>query len=262
MSSRVLSVVATALLAAVAGYGLAGAGPASDTATAAEAGQARALLLNCLRGKRPADRAAWYVGEMDQVPSGQRMRMRFTLYERIGTSKHWRRIASPSLRAWHLSDAGVKRFIYRQHVDGLKEATAYRMSIDFQWLDASGERIASAVRESGICRQPGKLANLAFRDDVHGRPGRAPGTYGYAARIHNNGAAPSAPTEIELRVNGAQVDVKRVGRLAPGERRMIRFVGPACTSGVEGRLDPASRVREISEGDNVVTVPCSRAIFD
>lgn len=263
MSSR-FAAVASALMASVAIAVSIDGAPLTDRAdaSATASGPADAFMIGCSRGKQPSARTAFFGGQMDQVPGGERMRMRFALYERIGTSKRWRAIAVPALRGWHVSDPGVKRFIYRQHVDGLKQATAYRMRVQFQWFDAKGERIANTYDDSAVCRQPGRLANLAFRADIHGRPGSVPGTYGYVARIHNNGRAASPQTQIELRIDGAQVDVKSIGRLRPGERRFIRFVGPACVSEVAGRIDLEDAVREITKRDNAVAAPCSQAILE
>jgi subtilase family serine protease len=135
------------------------------------------------------------------------------------------------------------------------------MGVKFQWLDGDGERIAAGFERSPACRQPGKLANLAIREDVHARQGPTKGTYRYAVLIHNNGKRTSPRTKLELRVDGAQVDVRPIGRLAPGERRTVRFVGPACKREVKARLDPKDAVREITEADNVRRTACDRVLL-
>ena len=263
MSSRVSAVLACACsLLVAAGISTAvGSGSGDAVAKESDPGSPRAFLIECSRGKRPADRTALFAGQMEQIPGGARMRMRFDLYERIGNSKHWKGLAPPALRVWRDSDPGVKRFVYRQRVDGLKEATSYRMGVRFQWLDASGGVIATDSEESAICRQTGKLANLAFRDDVHVRPGSTAGTYRYAALIHNNGKKTSPATQLQLLVDGAEVDVRPIGRLAPGDRRRVRFVGPQCKTEVRAKLDPRDVIREIAERDNLVVVPCERAFL-
>jgi hypothetical protein len=234
---------------------------AGAMAKASDPGSPQAGLIECSHGDEPAQRSAVFSGEMTQISGAVRMRMRFELQERIGRSKDWRGVDSPALRSWREADPGVTRFVYRQRVEGLKEATAYRMGVKFQWFDGDGERIAKGYEHSPTCRQRGKLANLGIRDDIHARQGPTGGTYRYVVLIHNNGKTSSPRTKLELRVDGAQVDVRPIGRLAPGERRTVRFVGPACKRSVKARLDPRDAVREITEADNVKRTRCDRVVL-
>jgi CARDB len=252
---------ATCLVATIAICLLtAGSGPDAAAARASVTGSPQALLIECSHGKRPSDRSALFSGQMDQIADATGMRMRFDLSERIGSSTVWRDVASPALRTWRYADPGVLRFLYRQRVDGLKEATAYRMTVRFRWLADDGSVVAKNSARSPVCRQPGKLPNLAVRDDVRARSGPTGGTYRYVVTFHNNGRVSSPPTKLKLRVDGAEVDVRPIGRLQPGERRRVRFVGPACEHDVQARIDPGNRVREITESDNLRTVPCEQAL--
>jgi hypothetical protein len=223
---------------------------------AASPGFAKVKLEECSTGKDPAQRWAVFRGEMRQIPEASQMQMRFDLAEKIGKSV-WRGVGPLAVGKWHVSDPGIQRFIYRQRVENLKPATAYRMVVHFRWVDADSEQVAQRILRSAPCRQRGKLPNLAVRDDVHLRAGPAEGTYRYAVYIRNNGLKASPPTELRLAVDGAEVDVKRVGRLRSGQKRIVRFVGPACASEVTASLDPNDVVREITERDNVRTTSCS-----
>jgi hypothetical protein len=225
-------------------------------AGAAEPGFAAVELEACSTGKTPAQRWAVFRGEMHQIPAAAQMRMRFDLAEKIGKSV-WRGVGPLAVGEWHVSDPGVEQLIYRQRVENLKPATAYRVDVYFRWVDGSGEKVAQRILRSVPCRQRGKLPNLALRDDVHGRPGPVEGTYRYAVYIRNNGLKASPPSEVRLAVDGAEVDVRRVGRLRSGEKRIIRFVGPACARGVTASLDPNDVIREITERDNVRQTRCA-----
>jgi hypothetical protein len=225
---------------------------------AAAPGRAEIALVECRTGKTAGERSAIFRGDMGQIAQASQMRMRLDLSERIGTGL-WRGVAGYD-RKWSYSKPGIQRLVFEQSVLNLKPATRYRMNGTFQWLDAEGRPVASRRLLSPICRQRGKLPNPAVRDDVRARPGPSPSTYRYAISLHNNGVVASPPFAVRLTVDGAEVDVRRVGRLRPRERRRIRFVGPACNGSVRAEIDPNDVVREITERDNVRTTACSRAI--
>jgi hypothetical protein len=254
MSSRLPPAVV--LLAALA---VALSSSAASVAAVAPGGS-EVTLVECRTGKAAGERSAIFRGEMSQMPQASQMRMRLELAERIGTSV-WRGIAGLAPRGWRYSKPGIQRFVFDQTVLSLKPATRYRMSGSFQWLDDEGEVVARQSSTSSICRQRGKLPNPAIRDDVHARSGPTEGTYRYAIHVGNNGVAASPPFEVRLSVDGGEVDVRRVGRLRPRERRTLRFVGPACVGGVKAEIDPNDVVREITERDNVRRTPCSRAFL-
>jgi hypothetical protein len=251
--------IAIAALAAsssilVAAPGLAG-GP-QRVAAAAKPGQHSVELLKCSSGKQAAKRWALFRGEMKQIAEGTGMRMRFELSEKLGADP-WRAVHAPGLGEWLDASAGISRFAYRQKVAGLKPATRYRVVVTFQWLDGSGHVAAEAASKSRTCRQRGKLPNLAIRDAVKVREGPTPDTYRYAVRIGNDGKAPSGRSELVLRIDGAEVDSRPIGRLKAGARRTVRFVGPACQSQVAAQIDPKDVVRETTEQDNARTGGCT-----
>ena len=250
-SRRPFSVVILALALLVLG--------AAPSAQAVEPGFANVALIDCSSGKRPEARSAVFLGEMSQIAEATQMRLRFDLSEKVGTSP-WRGVGPYAVGEWRYSKPDVKRLEYRQRVVGLKPATKYRMTVTFQWLDGDGRVVAERYLRSRPCRQRGKLPNLAFRDSIHTHPGPTPGTYRYAVRIHNNGVVASPPSELRLSVDGAEVDVRRIGRLRSGERRIVRFVGPACKGRVVAQLDPRDTVREITEQDNLKTSTCDRLL--
>jgi hypothetical protein len=255
MSSRLPLVAAVSSVLAVL-PAVALAAPGADVVAAAQPGPASVQLLECVNGKKAPQRSALFRAEMTQIAVAQRMRLHFTLYEKVGSSTSWRRVLESP---WHHSNPGVKRFAYQQRVAGLRSATKYRMKVSFHWLDADGNVVAESSANSKSCRQRGKLPNLGIRGAIKMREAATRGTYRYVVRIHNNGAAASPRSALRLVVDGAEVDVRPIGRLRKGERRTVRFVGPPCAGEVSAQLDPTDAVREVTEKDNTRVAACSPA---
>ena len=100
----------------------------------------------------------------------------------------------------------------------------------FRWLDADGERVASAKSTSAICRQADLRPNLRPLG-VEARPGAD----AEHARYVVPGRQPRA-------LAGRPVRRRRLGRrhtltpaqapeLAPGERALVEVQGPPCQEG-------------------------------
>lgn len=223
---------------------------------AATAANGSAELVECKRGKHATDRLAVFRGEMTQVEGATRMLMRFALYEKVGSGK-WLGIAAPGIDRPREARPGIRRFAYRQRVLNLRKGAAYRVGIVFRWYDADGKQVRWEQAESPVCRQPGKLPNPRIRDSIKAGDGPTPETVRYAVRIHNSGSVAVKDVQLRLTVDGAEVDTRRIGRLKPGQRRSIGFVGPACRGAVVARLDPDDLIPEISERDNVMRTPCA-----
>ena len=223
-------------------------------ATVAANGSAK--LVECKRGKQAKDRLAVFRGEMTQVEGATRMLMRFSLYETVGLGA-WLGIRAPGVNVPHEARPGITRFAYRQRVVNLKKGAAYRVGIVFRWYDADGKQVKGEVADSPVCRQPGKLPNPRIRDSVKVGDGPTPATPRYAVRVHNTGTVTVNNVLLRLSVDGAEVDTRKMGRLKPGQRRSIGFVGPVCRGVVVARIDPDNVIPEISERDNVVRTPCT-----
>lgn len=234
------------------------AGAASGSAWAATTSardKAAVELLECSRGKKATDRSALFRGSMAQVPDGQSMRMRFQLGERIGRGI-WLPVAAPGLGVWHESRPGVLQFAYRQRIDALQKGTSYRVHVSFEWRDAAGNVLASEVKRSKTCRQGGSLPNLLLRGEQRVDPGPTPDTARYTVQVRNTGFAVARGVEVRLRIDGAELDVRKIASLRSGESRKVRFLGPVCRSTKLVEVDPRDTVREISERDNSRRSPC------
>jgi hypothetical protein len=254
VSSRRL-ILAAALVAAFAPIAVADAGPHS--ADAAVAGGS-VTMLECSKDKAAADRRAVYRGEMDLIAAATHMQMRFELAEKVGRGA-WAGVAAPDLGVWREARPGIARFAYRQRVLGLQRGTAYRMAVDFRWLADGGKVVRQEAKRSPVCRQPGKLPNLRIRDRIVMKQGPTPDTARYLVKIGNTGRFKARRVELTLRVDGAEVNTVRIGRLRSGQRRTIRFVGPVCGTRIEAEIDPHDVVREITEKDNERVTSCTSA---
>lgn len=223
---------------------------------ATTAANGSAELVECKRGKQAKDRLAVFRGEMTQVEGATRMLMRFNLYEKVGIGS-WLGIAAPGINRPREARPGITRFAYRQRVVNLKKGSAYRVGIIFRWYDAAGKEVKHEMAQSPVCRQPGKLPNPRIRDSVKVGDGPISETSRYAVRVHNTGKVTVSNVLLRLSVDGAEVDTRKIGRLKPGQRRSIGFVGPVCRGQVVAQLDPDNLIPELSERDNIMRTLCS-----
>lgn len=213
-------------------------------------------LTECARGAAVEAGRAEFRGVMRRVEGTERMWMRFTLEERVGDGE-FAQVPAPGLEVWRKSRPGVERFVYRQEVLALAEGSIYRVRVHFRWYDGEGRLIRREARRSRKCRQPGMLANLRVGRIMAVPLRGSPNIARYAVQVANRGRGPAEGVEVSLAVDGGAVDVAPVGALAPGEVRRVFVNGPACTTSIEGRVDPRDLVRESSEDDNTHNVPCA-----
>jgi CARDB len=212
-----------------------------------------AKMLECRSSDSADSRSAIFLGRMRAIPGTDRMLMRFTLRERFGDEK-LHSVTVPELRAWRSAKPGIKDFRYKQTVTGLQGGGEYRVTVDFRWLDADGNLLRKARRQSGVCRQEGELANLKI-----GLPSALPGPEGtavYFVRVVNDGKAVARDVAVELFVDGAATNVSHIDSVAPGETREARFTGPACKRNLRMVVDPGDSIKERLESDNVSLVRC------
>jgi hypothetical protein len=230
--------------------------PSGASAAARTSANVSADVVECVRGKQAKNRQAVFRGQMKQTGDGARMQMRFALAEKVGSSR-WTGVKAPGIGVWHEARPGVATFAYRQRVVALQKGTSYRAVVHFRWLAPNGSTVRREVSKSPVCRQPGRLPNLKVRDSVSTEPGPTAETLRYAVKVGNTGYATATDVEVRLLVDGAEIDTLVLRRLKPGDRRVVRFVGPICGGEVKALIDPNRRVRELSERDNLIRTPCS-----
>ena len=257
MSSR--SPIAVATTVAALALVLLVAPDDSGRAAPPKADHGSAELIECRQGKQAKDRRATFRGEMTQLGGPHttwRMQMRFTLSEKVGRGA-WASLDTPGIGVWREARPGIVRFAYRQRVVALQKGTSYRALIEFRWLTTDGKRVLRESERSPVCRAPGKLPNLAVKGSIDIQPGPTESTRRYAVKVGNTSIVTARRVELMLLVDGAEVDTRTIGRLNGGDRRTVTFVGPACASRVEARIDPHAAIRETTERDNALSTVCS-----
>ena len=133
----------------------------------------------------------------------------------------------------------------------LAKAAIYKMDVAFRWYDAEGQLLRETLKRSRRCRQPGALPNLRI-DRVGQRPSGQ-----YYVRVGNFGRSVAPAPSVQLFVDGEDAGLVSLPNLLPDAIRGRLFSGPPCEGFVQAVVDPAASVRESSEDDNALTVPCA-----
>jgi hypothetical protein len=199
------------------------------------------------------DRAAAFYGRMDTSAGASKLALRFVLLERLGTDDRWNKLDLPALRQWHTSQAGVKRYGWKQTVDNLHLGGAYKARIQYRWLSASGVVLDSQTRETTVCRGP--LPNIAL-GQLTARPGPMADTRTYRIEVQNTGKSDADDVDVSLSVDRAMLDTVTLDHLGAGEVRIVSFNGPACRREVSVKADPGNSIGERSEDDNSQVSSC------
>jgi CARDB len=200
-----------------------------------------------------ADRAATFYARMDTIPGASRMQIRFQLQERLGRDDTWSKLDVPLLRQWHTSQAGVKRFGWKQTVDALRVGGAYRARVQYRWLSAAGTAIDTFTRDTPVCRGP--LPNIVV-GDLAVKPGPTADTKTYRVTISNRGKVDADEVDVQLSVDKAILDTVTVSSLSAGESRTVSFNGPDCRRGIRVKADPGNSIGETIEDDNSQLFSC------
>jgi hypothetical protein len=200
-----------------------------------------------------SDRAATYYARMDTIPSASKLQIRFQLLERLGRVEPWRKLDVPALRPWHTSQAGVKRFGWKQTVDALRVGGAYKARVQYRWLSATGTVLATATRESPACRGP--MPNIAV-GELSVNPGPTDNTRTYRVGISNTAKVDVTQVNVSLSVDKAILDTVTVAQLAVGETKTVSFTGPVCRHAVRVTADPGNLIGETLENDNSQLFSC------
>ena len=200
----------------------------------------------------PARQATFYA-RMDTISGASKMQMRFQLMERLGRDDTFSKIEVPALKPWRTSQAGVKRFGWKQNVDGLHLGGAYKSRVTFRWLSASGTVLDTATRDTPICRGP--LPNLAI-GDLTVKPGPTDDTRIYRIDIQNTGKVDADDVDVQMSVDRASLDTVTINNLAAGDTRTVSFTGPVCNKGIRVFVDPGNSIGETIEDDNSEHFAC------
>ena len=200
-----------------------------------------------------SNRAATFYARMDSVAGAAKLQIRFQLLERLGRDDSWSKLDVPALRQWHTSQAGVKRFGWKQTVDALRIGGAYKARVQYRWLTAAGTVLDSVSRDTPVCRGP--LPNLAV-GNLTVKPGPTSDTRTYRVDVTNRGKIDADDVAVSLSVDKAILDTVTVSHLAAGETRTVSFNGPPCRRAVRAKADPDNSIGETVEGDNSELFAC------
>lgn len=200
-----------------------------------------------------ANRAATFYARMDTIAGASKMQIRFLLQERLGRDDTWTKVDVPALRQWHTSQAGVKRFGWKQTVDALRIGGAYKARVQYRWLSAAGTVVDSDARDTPVCRGP--LPNIIV-GDLSGKAGPSADTEIYRVTIENSGKVDADEVDVSLSVDRAVLDTITVSHLAAGETRTVSFTGPTCRRAVRVKADPGNSIGETIEDDNSQLFAC------
>jgi len=246
LPAAILALLALALAAPAAG----GAVPRSA---------AKAVLADCERGTDldSTGRAAVFEGQMRPVRGAAKMQMRFSLQARTPDTVRWSSVAAPGFGTWLSSQPGTSRYVYTKRVEGLLAPASYRVQLRFRWLSSSGRTLATARRNSPICRQPDPRPNLVV-SSLAVRPTAKPGRYRYVAFVRNTGRSAAEESALRVAAGGVELPFAPVIALEPGEGLEVAVEGPACAEGapVDADADAGEAVDERDEADNRFTRLC------
>jgi CARDB protein len=199
------------------------------------------------------DRSATFFARMDTIPGAATMSIRFQLFERLGRGAPFNKLDVPALRQWHTSQAGVKRFGWKQTVDNLRIGGAYKAHVVYRWLSPSGAVIATDQRDTPTCKGP--LPNLAL-GDLTVMPGPTADTRTYRVGIQNTGKVVAGDVDVQMSVDKAILDTITLDAVAAGDQRFATFIGPICRHFVRVTADPQNSIGESVETDNSELFAC------
>jgi hypothetical protein len=197
-------------------------------------------------------RSATFFGRMDTQQAASKMQIRFQLFERLGKGD-WNRLDVPALRVWHTSQAGVRRYGWKQTVDALRTGGAYKARIQYRWLSATGTVVDTEVRDTPVCRGP--LPNITV-GALTVKPGPTADTRSYRVEVSNTGKIDAQQVDVSLSVDRAVLDTITLDSLAPGQTRTAVFTGPVCQNGIRVKADPGNSIGETIEDDNSQHFAC------
>lgn len=218
---------------------------------------ARARLSACKQALDLTGRSLTVDASMHSLQDGDRMQMRFDLYQRKPGSARFRKLPGPGLGTWNPAMPGVDRYRFRKPIESLPAPAAYRVKVTYRWLDENDVAHARTTRLTGLCVQPDLRPDLRVAD-FRGVRRFAQGEFLYRVMLNNAGRTASGDFGAVLTLGGAARPVVNVLSMAPGERRVVELIGPRCESGATERvqLDPDDRIDESSELNNARSTPC------
>lgn len=219
-------------------------------------GDAQLRLVSCVTGLDPTGPSLTVDSVMRSQRSGDRMAMRFELWQRTPAALRFHRLVGPGLGTWNAATPGVQRFRFRKPIQNLPAPAAYFVRVAYRWRDAEGHTLAMTSRMTRLCRQPDVRADLRVVSVEW--PERRGSRWAYPVVVRNGGRAASRDFDAVLMVGDAAQTPLKLEALAPKEERRVELSGPVCRPGTVAsvQLDPDDRVDESDERNNVRSFAC------
>jgi CARDB len=217
----------------------------------------------CQKAMDPPARAVSIQGVMRPVTGTAKMQMRFDLMRKIG-SGGFTRVRGRQLGSWispqdpTLGQNPADVWILNHPVVDLAAPATYRFRVNFRWLGAQGQRLATAVQTTAGCYQPEMRADLLVRSLNVGAVTSGQAEQNYTAVIANRGQTGAGPFQVVLAGAGSSPTTATVAWLAPRSTVREQFVAPACSAGTNltVTVDPAHTIDEYDFANNTLTIPC------
>jgi hypothetical protein len=229
--------------------------PGVGAETSAAARPAGVVRVACTTSTVQAQRTATWQGRMRRVARAHTMQMRFKLQARQRGQATWAAVAGENLGQWQTSLPNVRRYVFDKQVKNLPAGAAYRVLVEFRWLDRAGKALRSLKLRSRACNQPDVRPDLVVANLVVTR--LPDGSARYRVAVRNAGTSGAGPSSVRV-AGPLLLPLAGVGALQPGERAVVVLRGPGCTAGepVAAAADAAGEVSEADESNNTRTIPC------
>lgn len=223
-----------------------------------------ARLVLCTRSPQTQRRMAFVATQMRPVPGARRLTLRIDLYQRpLGGGRWALRSDVPGLGEWVTpSDPSIGSrssdvFRYRQAVGRLVVPFAFRFTVTFRWLDATGKPVNEAVVVTQPCREPDVRPDLVVTRATAETVVPDQGMARYVVTVKNVGRSHASGVQLAATFPSP---MRTIRKLAPRESADLTFWGPApCTEGTvppSFLADPANTIDEANETNNSLAVTC------
>jgi hypothetical protein len=195
-------------------------------------------------------RSAVFSATMPALARSSRIQMRFDLFTRPDVGGLWKRVSGvPTFGTWDSAAPGAGGLKVTKQVNGLRLGSAYRATVRFRWLAASGKVVRRVVRSSRACVQPDPRPDLGVA---------ARGASGDLLVVVRNLGRQAGPFELRVASGGRQLLSQRISGLKAGRVRALVFRELECEPGstVKVTVDPGDSIAERSEANNSAELRC------
>src|SRR5689334_19121284 len=114
-----------------------------------------ATLGACHFAPDKVNRYVEFDGQMARIDGSRKMLMRFDLYGRRSSSRHWGRLRASGFGVWRTTASSkVDIFRLRKQVTDLPAPYDIRATVSFRWLDSQGDTIKRTRLRTSTCHEP------------------------------------------------------------------------------------------------------------